>query len=81
MKNPVDAPDPGPAVGRRSFYGEHWGSELWIEWAWMLLAMQWEGAGRSMPEEWGEWDEFRAEWFRGLIDGGKECGFVVYEKR
>ena len=61
--------------------GEPWTPELWYEWASMLLAMQWDGAQRPMPPEWYEWDEFRAEWFRALWSGGKDEGYVNYEKR
>ena len=63
------------------FIGEQWDLELWYEWGAMLLAMQWQGAGRPMPEEWYEWDTFRAEWFRALFYDGKEAGFMNYEKR
>jgi hypothetical protein len=69
------------SAGSRPFSGEVWDRELWFEWVSMLLAMQWEGAQRTMPAEWYQWDDFRAEWFRALFEGGKECGFVVYEKR
>jgi hypothetical protein len=63
------------------FTGEYWNRELWLEWSHLLLALQWEGAGRKMSEEWCEWDDFRAEWFRALFDEGKKAGFVTYEKR
>jgi hypothetical protein len=53
----------------------HFNGELWYEWAAMLLAMQWE---RPIEDD---WDDFRAEWFRALFYGGKEVGFVSYEKR
>lgn len=63
-------------------HGEQWNPETWGAWADTLLLLQWEGAGRGgMPLEWYEWDDFQSEWFRSLFDGGKECGFVVYEKR
>jgi nuclear transport factor 2 (NTF2) superfamily protein len=65
----------------RAFISEHWDREVWYEWAAMLLAMQWDGVGRPMPPEWYEWADFSAEWFRALFDCGKECGFVVYDKR
>ena len=63
------------------FIGEHWNRELWLEWGDMMLAMQWEGAGRTMSEVWYEWDIFRAEWFRALFYEGKDAGFTNYEKR
>jgi hypothetical protein len=68
-------------VGLIIFSGEPWNRALWLEWSDLLLALQWEGAGQRMPEDWCEWDTFRAEWFRALFDGGKECGFVTHEKR
>jgi hypothetical protein len=64
------------------FRSEEWTRDLWIEWAFMLLlAMQWDGAQRTMPPESYEWDEFRAEWFRALFYDGKDAGFTTFEKR
>ena len=64
------------------FLGEPWTLNTWSEWCDTLLFLQWEGACRgSMPDEYYEWDSFRAEWFRALFECGKEAGFVMYEKR
>lgn len=63
------------------FRGEPWSRELWLEWADLLTGLFWEGAGRPMPDEWHEWSLFRAEWYRALMDGGKESGFIVQARR
>lgn len=63
-------------------HGEGWTWDTWNAWGDTLLLVQWEGAGRGgMPNEWHEWSDFAAEWFRALFDGGKENGFVNYQKR
>jgi len=58
------------------FRGEHWDRELWLEWSDMLMGQFWEGVGQPSPDEMNDWNEFRAEWYRALMDGGNESGFV-----
>lgn len=46
-------------------------ADAWGEWIDALLFLAWEGAGRPMSDEWHEWDAFRGEWCRALLDGRK----------
>ena len=57
------------------FIGEAWSRELWLEWLDMLLTMMWDP-----PDEWA-FDEFRSEWVRVLLEGGKAAGLSRSEKR
>jgi hypothetical protein len=34
-----------------------------------------------MSDEWNEWNEFRSEWYRALMEGGKEAGFIEQARR
>jgi hypothetical protein len=54
------------------FVGELWNSDTWGDWLDALLFLAWEGAGGGpRPIEWHEWNDFRGEWCRALLDGGK----------
>jgi hypothetical protein len=52
-----------------------WNGEVWLEWVDTLLTMMWE------PPVDGEFDEFRSEWVRVLLEGGKAAGLSGYERR
>jgi hypothetical protein len=57
------------------FIGEAWKGELWLEWVDMLLTMMWDP-----PVDW-DFEEFRSEWVRVLLEGGKSAGLSGYERR
>lgn len=70
------------SVRLRPLIGEPWNAETWGAWLDALLFLAWEGAGHGpMPDEWHEWDSFRGEWVRALLQAGKEDGFVMAAKR
>jgi hypothetical protein len=55
--------------------GGPWNRETWLEWVDLLVAMMWEP-----PEDW-EFEEFRSEWVRVLLEGGKAAGLSGYVQR
>lgn len=57
--------------------GAFWDKELCLEWSDVLHTLFWEGAGKPMPDEWNAWNDFRAEWYRALMEVGKESGFAT----